>query len=73
MSDATVISLDEWRAARSEPDDPPPAAPLLRLVGPDERPGDVFRLEVFLARARMVLGETAQTPARPALRAVHAR
>jgi hypothetical protein len=68
-----VISLDAWRAARSEPDEPPPAAPLLRLVGPDERPGDVFRLDVFLARARVVMGETAQTPARPALRALPAR
>jgi hypothetical protein len=70
MSDTNVVRLDEWRAARSQPDEPPPAAPLLRLVGPEERPGDVFRLDVFLARARVVMGETAQAPARPALRAI---
>jgi hypothetical protein len=62
---ALVISIDEWRAAHGGPDDdlPPPAA--LRVVAAGERPGDAFRLEVFLARARAVMGEQ-----RPALRLV---
>ncbi|MDX6548175.1 MAG: hypothetical protein QOG33_1725 [Gaiellales bacterium] len=54
---ADVISLDEWRAGRYSPDEPPPCAPALRLVEQDERPGEPLRLDVFLARARVVLAE----------------
>ncbi len=57
MNVAEVISLDEWRAARYLPEDPPPAAPALRLVEADERPGDALRLDVFLVRAQVVLAE----------------
>ena len=61
MSAAEIVSLDEWRmragACDPGPEDPPPFRPALRLVEPDGRPGDAFRLEVFLGRARLVLAE----------------
>jgi hypothetical protein len=74
VSAAQVISLAEWRArshAGQEygPDDQPPFTPALRLVEPDERPGDAFRLDVFLSRARLVLAD-GQDESRPALHAV---
>jgi hypothetical protein len=74
VSAAQVISLDEWRARLYGdqdfgPEDPPPFAPALRLVEPDERPGDAFRLDVFLSRARLVLAD-GQDESRPALHAV---
>jgi len=62
---AQVISLAEWRAARGPKDDPPSPPAALRLVAGGEGPGDVFRLEVFLARARAVMGEQ-----RPVIRPV---
>ena len=66
MSAATVISLAEWRAEHHPPDDDlPPSGPFLRLVGEDERPGERFRLDVFLERARLVMAER-----RPPLRVV---
>ena len=76
MSAAQVISLAEWRARfhggdEYHPEDPPPIAPALRLVEPDEQPGDAFRLDVFLSRARLVLAE-GQDEGRPALHAVPA-
>lgn len=57
MSAANVISLDEHRARRpSEPMEGRP--PMLRIVRPDDPPvGQVFTLEVFLARARAVMSE----------------
>ena len=52
---ATVISLDEHRARRA-PAIPQP--PTLRIVRPNDPPvGQVFTLEVFLARARAVMNE----------------
>ena len=63
MSGATVVSLAEWRERHTPFDPPPPAAPMLRLVPPGG--ADAFRLEVFLARARAVMGEQ-----RPELRLV---
>jgi hypothetical protein len=69
---ADVISLDEWRAVRYPPDDPPPSAPALRLVDLDEQAGDAFRLDVFLARATVVLAEVAQDEHQRALYAVPA-
>jgi hypothetical protein len=76
VSAAQVISLDEWRARFHSgheygPEDPPPFAPALRLVEPDEQPGDAFRLDVFLSRARLVLAD-GQDESRPALHAVPA-
>jgi hypothetical protein len=67
MTTATVISLAEWRAVNRPPDDDdmPPAGPFLRVVGEDERPGERFRLDVFLARAEVVMAER-----RPPLRVV---
>jgi hypothetical protein len=70
MSECTVISLAEWRERHHPPEDPPPAAPQLRVVGSEEHVGQVFRLETFLARARVVMGESARAADRPALRAV---
>lgn len=61
---AEVVSLDEWRARRApvEADVPEPAPlRLLRLVVDDEEPE--FRLDVFLRRARAVMGEPAEAPA----------
>ncbi|HYW29677.1 MAG TPA: hypothetical protein VE824_07705 [Gaiellales bacterium] len=57
MSTATVISLDEHRARRTGiPTQVRP--PMLRIVRPDDPPvGQVFTLEVFLARARAVMSE----------------
>jgi hypothetical protein len=69
---AEVISLDEWRAGRYRPEEPPPSAPALRLVDLDEQAGDAFRLDVFLARAQVVLAEVAQDEHRRALYAVPA-
>ncbi|HEY3765196.1 MAG TPA: hypothetical protein VGL44_08555 [Gaiellales bacterium] len=58
---ADVVSLDEWRATRRAPleADVPEPAPLrlLRLVVDGEAPPP-FRLDVFLSRARAVMGET---------------
>jgi hypothetical protein len=66
MTTANVISLAEWRAVNRPPDDDlPPAGPFLRLVGEDERPAARFRLDVFLARAEVVMAER-----RPRLRVV---
>ena len=70
MSECAVISLAEWRERHHPPEDPPPTAPLLRVVGEDERVGEVFGLDRFLARARVVMGESARAADRPALRAV---
>jgi hypothetical protein len=56
--DARVVYLDERRAA----DDDRPPAPVLRLVTSDEQ-GQVLRLDVFLRRARAVLGERNLTSA----------
>lgn len=55
----TVVSLVEWRARRrpGDPPDLPPSGggrPRLRLVRPGESAGEL-RLEVFLARAALVL------------------
>lgn len=61
MTSATenVVSLDEWRARRSPPEPPTPAAPRLRLVDPAEPGGHApFTLETFLARARVIVAET---------------
>jgi hypothetical protein len=57
MSAARVISLDDWRARRRWPVEDPPPAPVLRLVGADEPSAQVFSLEVFLERARVVMSE----------------
>ena len=70
MSKCTVVSLAECRERHHPPEDPPPSAPSLRVVGDDERLGEVFRLDTFLARARVVMGESARAGDRPALRAV---
>jgi hypothetical protein len=59
---APVVSLDEWRAARRVPVEPHPVADeptplrLLRLVVDGEAPPP-FSLDVFLRRARAVMGE----------------
>ena len=60
---ATVVSLDEWRAARRAPVDEadvPAPAPLrlLRLVVDGNEPPP-FRLDVFLRRARAVMSDPA--------------
>jgi hypothetical protein len=57
MSAANVVSLDEHRSRRaSAPGEMRP--PSLRIVRPDDPPaGQVFTLEVFLARARAVMSE----------------
>jgi hypothetical protein len=59
---ANVISLDEWREARRAPAeaDVPSPAPLrlLRLVVDCDEPPP-FRLDVFLRRARAVMGDPA--------------
>jgi hypothetical protein len=63
VSCAEIISLDEWRSRRFLPDDDPPVAPRLHVVGEDEpEPGRVFTLDVFLARARVVLSEQDRPP-----------
>lgn len=63
MSCAEIISLDEWRSRRFMPDDHPPAAPRLRVVGEDDQDsGSVFTLDTFLARARVVLAEHDRPP-----------
>jgi hypothetical protein len=59
---ANIVSLDEWREARRAPleADVPPPAPLrlLRLVVDGDVPPP-FRLDVFLRRARAVMGDPA--------------
>jgi len=57
MNAENVISLDEHRSRRPAiPAQPHP--PMLRIVRPDDPPvGQVFTLEVFLARARAVMSE----------------
>ena len=63
MSYAEIISLDEWRSRRFLPDDDPPAAPRLRVVGEDEpESGSAFTLDAFLTRARVVLAEHDRPP-----------
>jgi hypothetical protein len=57
MNTAEVISLDERRARYQPIEDAPYRAPMLRLVGADEPSAQVFTLEVFLARARVVMTE----------------
>jgi hypothetical protein len=58
VNGADVVSLAEFRAAHRAPDDDlPPSAPHLWLVG-DEDPPDPLRLDLFLARARIVMAET---------------
>jgi hypothetical protein len=57
MNTADVISLDERRARHQPIEDTPYRAPMLRLVGADEPTAQVFTLEVFLARARVVMTE----------------
>jgi hypothetical protein len=58
--EANVVSLAEWREARRAPAeaDVPAPAPLrlLRLVVDGDEPPP-FRLDVFLRRARAVMGE----------------
>jgi hypothetical protein len=67
VNGAEIISLDEWRHRHRLPDDDPPAAPRLRVVGVDEAEGGtVFTLDAFLARARVVMAERE----RPALHLV---
>jgi hypothetical protein len=59
---AEVVSLDEWRARRApaEADVPEPAPlRLLRLVVDGDEP-TAFRLDVFLRRARAVMGDPEQ-------------
>jgi hypothetical protein len=59
---APVVSLDEWRVARRAPVEPDPVPEehtplrLLRLVVDGEAPPP-FSLDVFLRRARAVMGE----------------
>jgi hypothetical protein len=57
MSTSNVISLDAHRSRRSAvPAHAHP--PMLRIVRPDDPPaGQLFTLEVFLARARAVMSE----------------
>ncbi len=57
MSHSNVISLAERRAQRAGvPEWTQP--PMLRIVRPDDPPsGQLFTLEVFLARARAVMSE----------------
>ena len=59
---ANVVSLEEWRNARRAPveADVPEPAPLrlLRLVVDGDEPPP-FRLDVFLRRARAVMGDPA--------------
>jgi hypothetical protein len=59
-----VVSLEEWRNARRAPDeaDVPSPAPLrlLRLVVDADEPPP-FRLDVFLRRARAVMGDSAES------------
>lgn len=59
---ANVVSLDEWRETRRalvEADVPAPAPlRLLRLVVDTDEPPP-FRLDVFLRRARAVMGDPA--------------
>ena len=57
MSASNVISLDAHRSRRAAlPVHSHP--PMLRIVRPDDPPsGQVFTLEVFLARARAVMSE----------------
>jgi hypothetical protein len=63
MSCAQIISLDEWRSRRFLPDDDPPAAPRLHVVGADDpESASVFTLDAFLARARVVLAEHDRPP-----------
>jgi hypothetical protein len=58
-----VVSLDAWRQARRTPveADVPSPAPLrlLRLVVDTDEPAP-FRLDVFLRRARAVMGDPAE-------------
>lgn len=60
--ETNVVSLDDWREARRAPAeaDVPQPAPLrlLRLVVDGDEPPP-FRLDVFLRRARAVMGDPA--------------
>jgi hypothetical protein len=63
VNGADIINLDEWRTRHHMPDDDPPAAPRLRVVGADEAEGGtVFTLDAFLARARVVMAERNRPP-----------
>ncbi len=66
---ANVIPL-ALRRRWAEPVDDRPAPPRLRLAVPGEREGDAFQLDVFLARARVVMSGTDAGLERPALRAI---
>lgn len=57
MSASNIISLDAHRSQRPAiPDQSHP--PMLRIVRPDDPPtGQLFTLDVFLARARAVMSE----------------
>jgi hypothetical protein len=56
MSAAQVIWLDDRRSQYQPAHDRPVSPPMLRLVGADEpASAQVFTLEVFLARARVVM------------------
>ncbi len=54
----------------AEPAHDLPSPPRLRLAVPGEREGDAFRLETFLARARIVMSEPDAGGEHPALRAI---
>ena len=56
---ANVVSLAEWREARRAPAEADvPSAALLRLVVDGDEPPP-FSLDVFLRRARAVMGDPA--------------
>jgi hypothetical protein len=65
-----VVVLAERRPVEMQPLPPPPAQPYLRLVRDGESPTP-FGLDVFLARAQLVLaeteGDTGDEPAMPAV------
>jgi hypothetical protein len=61
MNTAKIISLDERRARYQPIEDGPYRAPMLRLVGADEPTAQVFTLEVFLTRARVVMAQPEQS------------
>jgi hypothetical protein len=58
MTGGQIISLAEWRERHRGPEDDPPVAPRLRLVGAEDEAGTVFTLDRFLDRARIVMAES---------------